>query len=286
MAMTKEQAEVVFEKLHALQDVLAKKIGLEKEISEIPKLLTTQEELLTRLKKQWIEKDEEYVAAKQQAGEYGNLLFLAESTKEKAEKHMELTNTQREYENLDREIRESLEKEQQYRRDLSHVEQHITELNEQMQQDKALMDQQEAELTERRANVVADISDRKQQLVQLEQQEKEITEGLDQELLFKFGRIVRKKGGRGIVTIKGGVCSSCHMILPSQFANDVKNGKEIVSCPYCSSLLCYEESEEGEQDYLSEETAGALADLNDLDEEEFDEEEEVEEEDEIIDFEE
>jgi predicted nucleic acid-binding Zn-ribbon protein len=284
--MTKEETEVIFDKLRALQDVLAKKIELEKEITEIPKMLTTQEELLLRLKKQWIDKDQEYVEAKKAEGECRNQLFEAESTREKAEKHMDAINTQREYENLDTEIKKASEKEQEHRKTLQDIERRITDLNMQMQQQKELMDQQEAELTERRASVEADGAERKKQLQELEKEEKRITEGMDQELLFKFGRIIKKKGGHGIVTIKSGVCTSCHMILPAQFANDVKSETEIVSCPYCSSVLSYSESQDGEEEYFDDETAGSLSDLEDLDEEEYEEEDEADEEEMNADYEE
>ncbi|GHT50777.1 hypothetical protein FACS1894102_6470 [Spirochaetia bacterium] len=284
--MTKDETAVIFEKLYALQDVLAQKIRLEGEIAEIPKMLTTQEELLTRLKKQWIERDEEYVGVKAHEAELRNNLFLATSSKERAEKHMELTNTQREYENLDREIRESLEKEQLYHRELQTVEQQMASLSGEMTRSKELMDQQEAELNEKRANVDSDIAGKNAELKQLAAQEKEITAGMDEELLFKFERIIRKKGGRGIVTIKGGVCSSCHMILPAQFANDVKSGNEIVSCPYCSSVLCYEESSDEEEIYLNIDTAGALSDLDDLDGEFGEEEDDIDDEDVAMEYEE
>jgi predicted nucleic acid-binding Zn-ribbon protein len=89
--------EEVFEKLRLLQDLLARKIGLEHEINDIPKMLETQEELLTRLKKEYIEKDQELNAAKSAVSELKNLLFEAESARDKAEKHMGESSTQREY---------------------------------------------------------------------------------------------------------------------------------------------------------------------------------------------
>ena len=46
----------VFENLKTLQDILSEKIELEQKIQEIPKLLVTQEELLARMKKSFIEK--------------------------------------------------------------------------------------------------------------------------------------------------------------------------------------------------------------------------------------
>jgi predicted nucleic acid-binding Zn-ribbon protein len=267
----------VFERLRLLQDILSEKIVLEQNIQEIPKLLLTQEELLARLKRTFIEKNQEYDKARNAEAEFRNLLFEAEAHREKAEKNMDLISTQREYEALDKEIRDAAEKEQQFRKDLQREERIISELDEQMRQSSALIEQQEAELAERRKGVEAEIGAKKAEASDLTEKEKSLTMDMDPEILFKFERIIRNKMGKGIVAIKGGVCLGCHMILPAQFANDVRLGKEIVFCPYCSRILFYVESEEGEEDFFDAEDAGSLSDLDDIDEEEYDDEEEEEE---------
>ncbi len=268
--------EEVFEKLRSLQDVLAEKIALEGEIQDIPKLLLTQEELLARLKKVFIEKNQEYEAVRANVTLLRGQLSDAESAREKAEKNMDSITTQREYEALDKEIRDASEKEQQYRKDLQKEERLFAELDEQQKRDAALIDQQEKELAEKRAGVEAEIAAKKASCAELVDREKDITPGLDPDVLFKFERIIRSKLGLGIVAIKGGVCTGCHMILPAQFANLVRSGEEIVFCPYCSRILFYQEAEQGEQDFFDEEDAGSLSDLDDLegdDEEEYEEDE-------------
>jgi predicted nucleic acid-binding Zn-ribbon protein len=267
----------VFDKLRTLQDILSQKFKLEQEIEEIPKDLVTQEELLNRLKKTFIERNQDYEKAKASESEFRNLLSDAESTREKAEKNMDLISTQREYEALDKEIRDASEKEQQYRKDLQREERLLSDLDEQMKQNAALIEQQEVELAERRKGIEAEITKKKKQSVDLAKKEKQLTPDLDPEVLFKFERIIRNKGGKGIVAIKSGVCMGCHMILPAQFANDVRTGEDIVFCPYCSRILFYEESEQGEEDFFNNEDAGSLADLDDMEEEEYDDDGEEEE---------
>jgi predicted nucleic acid-binding Zn-ribbon protein len=267
----------IFDKLRTLQDILSQKISLEQEIQEIPKLLVTQEEILARLKKTFIEKNQDYEKTKAAESEFRNLLIEAESAREKAEKNMDSINTQREYEALDKEIRDAAEREQQYRKDLQREEQLLSDLDEQMKQSAALIEQQEAELNERRAVIEAEIAEKKKQADDLAEREKELTPNLDSEVLFKFERIIRNKMGRGIVAIKGNVCMGCHMILPVQFANMVHQGEEIVFCPYCSRILFYEESEQGEEAFFDSEDSGSLSDLDDIEDDEYDEEEEEEE---------
>jgi predicted nucleic acid-binding Zn-ribbon protein len=269
--------EEKLEKLRALQDILSEKINLEKDIQEIPKLLITQEELLARLKESYIKKNQEYKSSKVSEGEFRNLLIQAEADREKSEKNMDSISTQREYEALDKEIRDASEKEQQYRKELQREERALADLDEQIKQSNSLIEQQEKDLSERRASIEAEVAKKKAELIELAQQEQGITPGLDPEDLFKFERIIRNKGGRGIVAIKSGVCMGCHMILPAQFANMVRKGEDTVYCPYCSRILFYEESEPGEEEFFNVEDMGSLTDPDDMEDEEEEEEEEEEE---------
>jgi len=269
--------EEVFNKLKTLQDILSEKIILEQKIQEIPKMLTTQEELLARMKKSFVEKSQDFEKAKNSESEYRNSLADAEAKRDKAEKNMDLISTQREYEALDKEIQDAAGKEQEFRAKLQKEERIITELDEQMKQSQALIEQQEKELEERRKGIEAEVATKVAQMAALSEQEKKIGKDLDPDVLFKFERIIRNKMGRGIVAIKGGVCMGCHMILPAQFANTVRQGEEIVFCPYCSRILFYEESEQGEEDFFNDEDSGSLSDLDEMEEEDYDEDEEEEE---------
>jgi predicted nucleic acid-binding Zn-ribbon protein len=269
--------EETFKKLQILQDILSEKIKLEQDIQEIPKILVTQEEILSRFKRNFVEKNLEYEKTRVAESEFRNLLAEAESLREKSEKYMDAVSTQREYEALEKEIRDATEKEQQYRKDLQREERLLADLDGQLKQISALIEQQETELAAHRTGIGAEIAEKKAKMEALGAREKELTADMDSEVLFKFERIIRNKMGRGIVAIRGGVCMGCHMILPVQFANNVRQGEEIVFCPYCSRILCYEETEEGQEEFFSAEDSGSLSDLDDMEEEEFEEEDEEEE---------
>jgi len=267
------------DKLRSLQEIIYEKIGLEKNILELPKLLGTQEELLNRLKKTFIEKNSDYEKIKSEEVDLKNKLFEAESSREKSEKNMDVVSTQREYEALDKEIKDASEKEQLYRKELQQRERYLADLDEQIKQQASLIEHQEKDLEDRRMKIENEISDKQKQIDNLRRKENKLTENLDTEVVFKFERIIKNKMGIGIVAIKGNVCMGCHMILPVQFANEVHIGEEFVFCPYCSRILYYEESAEGDEDYFNTEDTGSLSDLDDIDE---DEEEEDEEDEEII----
>ena len=279
--------EKVFETLKTLQEILSEKIELEQKIQESPKLLTTQEELLARMKKFFVEKSQDHERAKAAEAEFRNLLADAESKREKAEKNMESISTQREYEALDKEIEDAATKEQEFRNKLQREVRNVGELDEEIKQTNALIEQQETELQQRRLEIETETASKAAQLNALADQENSLAVDLnDPDVLFKFERIIRNKMGRGIVAIKGGVCMGCHMILPAQFANNVRQGEEIVFCPYCSRILFYEESEQEEENFFDDENSGSLSDLDDMEDEDYDEDEEDDDVKSNIDFDE
>ncbi|MCX7787775.1 MAG: C4-type zinc ribbon domain-containing protein [Spirochaetes bacterium] len=265
----------VFDKLRTLQEILSAKYSLEKEIQEIPKALATKTEVVARLKKSYIEKNEQYEATKQRIKNLRERMLEAEQNREKLESQMDLIKTQREYEALDKEIRDAADKELQFRRDLQKEEKILEEMLHALEREESLIKEQEEELRQEQEKIRSEIEKRQEQLKILEGQEKEIIPGLDPEMLFKFERIIRSKSGLGIVALKRGVCSGCHMILPMQFVNEVRSGKSILFCPYCSRILFYEE--EGEEPYLVETVGEPIFDIDDIEAEEEEQEEEEEE---------
>lgn len=262
----------IYGKLRELQEVLSDKISIEREVHDSPKLLVNQEELLSRLKRSFIEKNTELETVQERLRELKMQLSEAELSREKAEKNMDAITTQREYEALDKEIRDSSDKEQTYRKDLQRVERDAQILDEEQKRDASLIAQQEAELAEKKAGIEEKISAKKKELVSLEKKEKSIGTGIDEEILYKFERIIRSKLGVGIVSIKSGVCTGCHMILPAEFANQVRAMETVVFCPYCSRILFYDEENVGEESFFDDDSAGSLSDLDFGDSDEDEEE--------------
>ena len=263
----------VFEKLRALQSILSRKFEIEHEIRDIPKGLATKTELVNRLKKSYIEKNEQREQIKQRIKGFREKMAEAEQNREKLEGQMDMIKTQREYEALDKEIRDASEKEMQFRRDLQKEEKILEEMAHLMEREESLIQEQEAELAAEQERIRNESDGLMERLRELEKEEKEIVPGLDPEMIFKFERIIRSKAGLGIVPLKRGVCSGCHMILPMQFVNDVRDGDSILFCPYCSRILFHQE--DGEEVFAADAEEG-IFDVDDLD---LDDGEDVEDDD-------
>ena len=258
-----EEMTEVFDKLKSLQDVLVEKYDLEKKIESSPKQLDSQDELLARLKKEYIEKNKSYEEIKTVVDQLRKELSEAEASREKGEKDMDSITSHREYEALEKQISEATEKEASIRKDLQREEKKLAELNESLKADEAMISSQESDLNESKSALSNQIQEYKDQLENLKKQEEEITPGLNQEIVYKFQRIIQRNS-EGIVAVKNGVCTGCQMILPGQFANEVRDGEKILFCPYCSRILFYQEvSQDEAEDYSTLEETGSLADFDD-----------------------
>ena len=265
----------IFEKLKKLQNILVKKYDLEKKIEEAPKQLSSQEELLARMKKEFIEKNDEYETVKSGVLKLKFDLEEAVKSRENGEKGMDNIQTHREYEALEKQIQEATDKENEIRKELQKQEKVLEEIKETLKINEDMISAQESDLSASKESLNKELESYNKEFNSLKKSEDKITPDLDQEILFKFQRIIQRNS-EGIVAVRNGVCTGCHMILPAQFANIVREGENINFCPYCSRILFYEDT--GEEDvydsYYSLDGAGSLADLDDdfSDEETFDDE--------------
>lgn len=272
----------VFDRFKALQDILAEKYEIESKIENAPEDLDNQDKLLVRIKEEFININAAYEEAKARISQLKFDLDQTVAARERGEKGMDDITTHREYEALDKEIKDASERESQLRKELQTEERHFENLSDQMNKKERELEVNQAELDNMRASCARNVEAYQAELAALKAREDEIIPDLDPEMIFKFERIIRSKQNRGIVAVRGKVCDGCHMILPAQFANEVQRGEEVMFCPYCSRILFYQEQEEDEEDYSSFSDAGSLVDVDgeDRDSDEYDELEDDEDPDE------
>jgi len=273
----------IFNNLKSLQDILVEKYDLEEKVQNAPKQLQVQDAALARSKKEYIAINTDYDEVKDVVLKLKAELEAAVKSREEGEKGMDNITTHREYEALEKQINEATARENDLRHDLQQNEKKLAELNENLKNKEESINFQESELNTSRESLDKEIAGYNQKLAELKAQEDQITPNLNQEVLFKFERIIQRNS-EGIVSVKNGVCSGCHMILPAQFANVVRQStaenadEEINFCPYCSRILFYEEVAEEDQEDASFNfnAAGSLSAFDDDDDDLFDDDDENE----------
>ena len=244
--------EEVLKKLRNLQVVLRQRFQIEKEINDLPESLSSKTEELHRLKQSFIDNSELFEYIRHRIDELRGRAIEAERQRETYEGRMDEIKTQREYEALDKEIREAGNREVEVRRELQQEEQNLKDMEDSLKNDEERINSEEVQVTNEQKKIDDEISNRKDKLFELIKSETEISSGLDEELLFKFERIIRSKEGIGIVSLNANVCSGCFMIMPSFFVNQVRGSDDIIFCPNCSRIVFYGSDElESNQDEIN-----------------------------------
>lgn len=246
----------IYNTLGRLQVVLAKMFEIKDEIREIPKALADKEAVLQKTKITYLELHEKSEKVKEELKKLRTRLDEASVKRESCEKMMETITQAREFETLQKEIEEAKNTEQTLRKGLIAKEKFYDELNAKLSIQEEIMAQQTEEVEEESQVKDKLIAEKQSVLDDVTAQKDELAKDFDENLIFKFERIIRNKGGLGIVPIHGIVCEGCHMTLPAQFVNDVRRStlseensneeEEINFCPYCSRILFYEETEDEE----------------------------------------
>ena len=242
-----------FESLQKMQEILARKNQLELEITAEPGNLVIQKNLLERLKTEYVAKDKTLKELNEKIAVLKAELTATESKKEDSE-----------YESLDKEITEANKKAADIRRQLQHLDVEARKIDDDINQTQAQIEQNETEIAKKSEDLQGIVQAKTQEIEELERTKKTICPDMTEDDIFKFERIIKNKKGKGIVAVRDGSCEGCHVVLPPQFINEVRDAQEIKYCPYCSRILFYEKTQapliENDEVFDSADIGG-LADL-------------------------
>jgi len=115
---------------------------------------------------------------------------------------------------------------------------------------KQLHENLKKEIAEKEKEVKQLVTKKQKELDKYLKEKDKTSSGLDEEIIYKFEKIVKKKEGIGIVSIRNGVCMGCNMSLPPQFINDVRREEAIIFCPNCSRILYFYDQEQSEDEVV------------------------------------
>ncbi len=245
--MADNELQHVHSLLLQLQDLLREKFELEGEIESLPAALRGKEAKLEEANAKYIELNDAFTKAKQEATSNSIKYEDAFRARTEAEKMVERITVQREYEALTKQIDEAKVVENALLRARAASNALVDDLGAQLNAQGVVCEELKNEVAEEQAKIDAVLAGKRARIDELDASCEAIKgDGISDEIYSKFCKIVKNKKGLGITPIiQGQVCSGCHMILPMQFVNDVHLGAgSIEYCPYCSRILYYKEDEE------------------------------------------
>ncbi len=59
----------------------------------------------------------------------------------------------------------------------------------------------------------------------------------------RYRILLEKRSGVAVVNVKDGVCLGCYMNIPPQLFIEVTRNAQLISCPSCNRIFCYQEEE-------------------------------------------
>ncbi len=230
-----------FEKLRELQNTLLKEFEIEAELEEIPKELEDLKWRYHRIDRSISEKEINSEKNSKLIQGLNKQKEELKRNKEKYESQIPLIKTQKEYEAITSEIAQIDEKLEHNEAQELEAYQEIESLNPALDEMKSHREELKAQIDEKEKEVKKLILEKQKVLNGYLKEKKKISSGLDDEIIYKFEKIVKNKDGLGIVSVRNNVCMGCNMLLPPQFVNDVRREEDLIFCPNCSRILYYRE---------------------------------------------
>ena len=239
-----------YDKLKILQSILMQEFDAEAELEEIPRELNEIKRKFVKVERSIKEMETAADNNTKKLKELVKLKGELQRSKEKYGGQIPLIKTQKEYEALTSEIAQLDEKLVVTEEEELNATQEIETLNKEIEGKKQLHENLKAEIAEKEKEVKQLVTKKQKELDKYLKEKDKTSSGLDEEIIYKFEKIVKKKEGIGIVSIRNGVCMGCNMSLPPQFINDVRREEAIIFCPNCSRILYYYEQEQSEDEVV------------------------------------
>lgn len=231
-----------YENLIELQKVLTNRFKLEEKTKELPKMLSSRTEVLNRLKKSYLLKHDQFKKLEENIFSHQRLMGELSLQQKKLSERIKIVSTQREYESLDTEIVTAKKKEEEYRFNLLQDQRVIEDLRSALEKDEISIKQQEEDIVKEEERINNELQKINKELNGLLKKEDDLSAGMDENIKYKFERIVRNKDDIGIVSVSSGHCNGCYLTIPAEFINKIRESKEIQFCPNCSRILYYDEN--------------------------------------------
>ena len=241
-----------FDKLKELQTVLLKEFEIETELEEIPREFNGLKKRFQRVDRAIREHETGRETLEKTIGKVRKEKEELKKNKDKFESQIALIKTQREYEAITSELAQIKERLEAIEEAELTAEQSLEGINKELEEEKTLHEELGGSIKELEKKVGKSVDEKQKELKSCLKVKDKIAAGLDEEIIYKFEKIVKKKDGIGIVSIRKNVCMGCNVILPPQFVNNVRTEATIIFCPNCSRILYYHDDDEQEEEEMAQ----------------------------------
>ncbi|HZQ24756.1 MAG TPA: C4-type zinc ribbon domain-containing protein [Terriglobales bacterium] len=112
---------------------------------------------------------------------------------------------------------------------------------------EAELKQETAEIEKEKADARQRTAEDEKQLAEWNAKRDQLRQGIAPDLLRQFERVSHFRGS-GIAEVRDHKCMGCQVMLRPQTYNEVRSGKEVVSCDSCQRILYFDPANEKEEE--------------------------------------
>jgi len=171
--------------------------------------------------------DRELQAKEMELMEHQGKLLRVKDNKEYTALQFEIAEIKEEKSSLETEILLLLEKEDA-------IAQRTEELSKEIDRDEQKVAHQEAQNSKEIESLNGKIS-------KLTDVRQGIAKGIDNDVLARYERLRKGKGGLAIVAVENNACGGCNLSLPPQLVNELKRNDQFLTCENCGRILYWPE---------------------------------------------
>ncbi|MFA4981236.1 MAG: C4-type zinc ribbon domain-containing protein [Candidatus Omnitrophota bacterium] len=168
-------------------------------------------------------------------------LEAREGTIKKYQSQLNQVKTNKEYSALQDEIGRNRADNSMVEEDIIRIFDQIDVENKKIGQEKELLKQKEAESSEKKKKLKEEEARVNLELEDVKKKRTELAAKVDKNILSKYEKIVRNRGGLAVVPVHNDACQGCFRVLPPQVINEIRMKQGIIMCDNCARMLYIEE---------------------------------------------
>jgi len=200
---------------------------LEEDLSERRSRLAGFEQKITKLQNDRRMFEKEVEASKGQLKKNEEKLYHVQNNKEYDAISLEIDTRKVEIENLENKIIQTLEDEEELKKDSSALGQEISGLENQLKENQKELEDINQQTQEEEARLL--------------QEREKIARGIEDRYIRLYERIRQAKDGLAVVPINRSSCGGCFSAIPPQRIVEIREAGRLHTCEYCGRILVWTE---------------------------------------------
>lgn len=202
---------------------------LKRKVAELTSAYDQKAAHLTNVERQRRALESALALAKERKKKYETQLYAVKTNKEYDAITLEIEHTEKEIDQNETKILETLESEEKLKQEVAQFEEQLKAATQERDQQEELLNLMMAQ--------------NRTLVEQLQSARQGLLVGIKPGLLRSYERILRGKDGLAVVKIVRGSCGGCSTRITSQRAMEIREMREIYYCESCGRILLWQEEE-------------------------------------------